>query len=354
MTLPSVTVVVLAWRDEPWLADCIGALEASTGLSRLEIVLVDNGATGDAVDALAGRDGLTVIRAGRNLGFAGGCNLGAARATGDVVAFVNSDAVVAPEALHHLAVTALEPGVGIATGSIRLGHDPDRLNSGGNEVHLLGIGWAGAFGEPAGDHTRRRTVASASGAGMAMARPTWERLGGFCERYFAYHEDAELSLRCWQQGLSVEFVPEAAIVHHYEFSRNPDKLFLLERNRGIFLLTLYEGRTLLLLAPFLVLFEAAILAASFRDGWAGRKVAGWVWLVRNRRWLRETRHRIQSVRTVGDADLSHLLSTRFRAGHAPLPRWLRPVETLGGMVLSGVRARIRGGRSSLSLALQKG
>ena len=353
MTGPSVTAVVLAYRDEPWLDDCLAALEASTGLSSLEIVLVDNGATGGAVERVAGRERVTVLRPGENLGFAGGCNLGAGQGRGDVIAFVNSDAVVAPDALHHLAVAALEPGVGIATGSIRLGHDPDRLNSGGNDVHLLGIGWAGAFGEPAADHQRRRTVASASGAGMAMARATWERIGGFCDRYFAYHEDADLSLRCWQQGLSVVFVPEAVVVHHYEFSRNPDKLYLLERNRGIFVLTLYETRTLLLLAPFLLLFEAAVLAAALRDGWAGRKAAGWLWLVRNRRWLRQTRGRLQSVRTVGDDVLAPLFATRIEAGHLPLPRWLRPADAGLGLALASVRRRL-GRRPRPSLAIQEG
>jgi len=354
MNGPSVTAVVLAWGEEPWLGQCIEALESSTGLSDLEIVLVDNGATGGAVERVAGRGRVTVLRPGRNLGFAGGCNLGAAHGRGEVIAFVNSDAVVASDALRHLATTALEPGVGIATGSIRLGHDPDRLNSGGNEVHLLGAGWAGAFGEPAADHRRRRPVTSASGAGMAMARDRWDRIGGFCERYFAYHEDADLSLRCWQQDLAVVFVPEATVVHHYEFSRNPDKLYLLERNRGIFLLTLFETRTLVLLAPFLLLFEAAVAAAALRDGWGGRKAAGWIWLVRNRRWLRERRRAVQAARTVGDGDLAHLFSTRLRPGHAPLPRWLRPVEAVAALVLGGVRARIGGRRRRPSLALQEG
>jgi GT2 family glycosyltransferase len=338
-----VTAVVLAYGDEPWLEACIDALLASTGLGRLEIVLVDNGCTDGSVDRVRGREGVALLDPPANLGFSGGCNLGAARATGEVIAFINSDAVVAPDALHHLAAAAMEPGVGIATGSIRLGHAPDRLNSGGNEIHLLGMGWAGAFGEPADEHRQRRMVASASGAGMAMARDRWEQLGGFCERYFAYHEDADLSLRCWQRGLSVVFVPEAVVVHHYEFSRNPDKLYLLERNRAVFLLTLYEGRTLLLLAPLLLLFEAAITVMAVSGGWGGRKVEGWVWLLRNRRWLARTRQQFQAARTVGDADLAHLFSIRLRPGHFALPRWLRPADAGLARSLGAVRVALQKG-----------
>ena len=83
-------------------------------------------------------------------------------------------------------------------------------------------------------------------------------LGGFCEPMFAYCEDTDLSLRCWQRGWRVVLVPDAVVLHRYEFSRNPQKLFLLERNRLLMVLTVYSGRLLaavgdlgldLLLAP---------------------------------------------------------------------------------------------------------
>ncbi len=155
-------------------------------------------------------------------------------------------------------------------------------------------------------------------------------------RYFAYHEDAELSVRCWQQGQAVVFTPDAVVVHHYEFSRNANKLYLLERNRLIFVLTLYQGRTLLLLSPLLVLFEAAVLAMAVTGGWGGRKAAGWAWLVRHRRWVRDHRRRLQSVRTVGDDELAPLFSTRLGSGHLPLPRWLRPADALLSAYLRAV------------------
>lgn len=328
---PSVSVVVLAYGDEPWLEACVDSVLASAGLRSIELILVDNGCTtAGALSRVEERPGVTVLRPDHNLGFAGGCNLAAAEAGGEVIAFVNSDAVVAPDALRHLAAVALEPGVGIASGSIRLAATPELLNSGGNEIHFLGVGWAGHLGEAAARHGRRRTVTGASGAGMAMARATWKRLDGFEERYFAYHEDAELSIRCWQQGLPVVFVPEAVVFHHYEFSRNPDKLYLLERNRLAFLATTFESGTLLALAPLLLLFEAAMLALATAEGWGAQKVDGWRWLLRNRHWLRERRCHLQSVRTVGDRELLGLFATRLGQSHLPLPRWVRPFDAALG------------------------
>lgn len=138
-----VSAVVLAYRAEPWLERCVGALLDSTGVD-VEVVMVDNGCTDGAVDRLGERKGVVVVAPGRNLGFAGGCNAGAARARGDVIAFVNGDALVAPDALSRLAEAARRPSVGVASASVRLADRPDRLNSGGNEIHFLGLSWSGA------------------------------------------------------------------------------------------------------------------------------------------------------------------------------------------------------------------
>jgi len=315
---PSVSAVVLAYLDEPWLERCVRDLLASAGV-RVEVVLVDNGCTTDAVDRLAALPGVVVVRPGENLGFAGGCDAGAAVASGEVLALVNGDAVVRPEALAALAAVALEPGVGIATASVRLAEDPSRLNTAGNPLHYLGLVWAGGFGCPATDYASRAEVALASGAACALRRSLWEELGGFAPEYFAYHEDAELSWRCRQRGLSVVYVPDAVVVHRYEFSRTARKQYLLERNRWIFLLTLAGGRTLALTAPALVAFEVAVTVLAAAQGWLPAKARGWAWLLRHAGWVRRRRRRLQAERTVPDRELARWVTGRFDPANLPLP-----------------------------------
>jgi GT2 family glycosyltransferase len=319
-TARAVSAVVLAYGSEPWLEDCVGALLASEGVDEFELVLVDNGCTDGAVDRLEGRPGVVILRPPGNLGFAGGCNAGAREAHGDVLVFVNGDAIVAVDAVSRLVAVASRRSVGIATGSIRLADAPDRLNSGGNEIHFLGAGWSGRFGEPAAAYPDEVEVTGASGAGMAVSRQVWQTLGGFDDTYFAYHEDAELSLRCWQQGLSVVYVPDAVVVHRYEFSRNPKKLYLLERNRLI-----------------LVVFELGLFLLALREGWARQKLAGWLWLVRNQHWVKERRGQLQSERTVPDREIAALLSNRLRSENMRLPRALHPADRLLAAYWSLVR-----------------
>lgn len=311
--LPRVSVVVLAYGPEPLLVECVESVLASRDVDA-DVVLVDNGCTTDAVHRLEGRAGVTVLRPGRNTGFAGGCDLGAEAASGDYLAFVNGDAVVEPGALAALVRALSEDRVGIASGSLRLYDRPDVMNSAGNPVHYLGLCWAGGLGEPASAHSRRAEIASATGAAMALRRSTWDALGGFYEPLFAYHEDAELSLRCWQRGWSVEYVPEAVVLHRYEFSRNPLKMYLLERNRLLTVLTLYEARTLLLIAAPMLALEVALLAVSLRQGWWRQKVRGWWWLLRNRELVRARRTEVQTERLRGDAELARLLTAGFEPG----------------------------------------
>ena len=269
-----------------------------------------------------------IERPGRNLGFAEGCNRGAADVEGELVAFVNSDAVVDSGALARLARVAERPEVGIASASLRLADDPALLNSAGNELHYLGFCWCGGLGQPAEEFPDERPVAAATGAAMMLRRETWRDLGGFSPEYFAYHEDTDLSLRSWLLGLAVVYVPDALVVHQYGSPRTPMKMYLLERNRLITLLTTFEMPTLLLLAP--VCSRSRRQSSGSPSERAGRaaRLAGWWWLLRHRRWLAARRHQIQAARRRRDADVAPRLASRLPTDVVAIPRPAQAVDRL--------------------------
>lgn len=299
-----VSAVVLAYGAEPMLDACVGALVKE---SVDEILVVDNEAATEAIDAVRALPGVRILEPGRNLGYAGGCNHAAVAASGDVLVFVNSDAIVQPGAVAALADRVSDPSVGLASGSIRLAEDPDRMNTAGNPVHYLMFSWVGGLGEPVSEHDRPTEVPSISGVAFAIRREVWDELGGFDEDYFAYCEDVYLSQRAWQAGYRVVYEPSAVVLHHYEFSRNPAKNYLLERNRLMNLLLLPEQRTRRLVALPAAAVELGVLIVSVRDGWASDKVAGWRWLMGHRRELRARRAAIQSARRVSDHELAGML-----------------------------------------------
>ncbi len=293
------SVIVLAHGPEPVLQECVRAalLQAD------EVLVVDNEAAAGPVAAVRELAGVRVVEPGRNLGYAGGCNYAADRAVGEVLVFINSDAVVQPGAVAALCRCARDPTVGLVCAGTRLADDPGRVNSAGNPVHYLMFSWVGGLGEPAARHAVQTEVASISGVAFAVRREVWRELAGFDASYFAYCEDVDLSIRAWQAGYRVVHEPAAVVHHYYDFARNPTKRYLLERNRLMNLVLLPERRTRRLLAPPALAVELGVLAVAVRDGWAAQKVAGWRWLVAHRHDLARRRRVVQAGRRVADRDL---------------------------------------------------
>jgi GT2 family glycosyltransferase len=296
--LPRVSAVVLAWKAEPLLRRSVEALLQSEKVD-VDVVLVDNGCTTDDVEVLSSLAGVTVVRPGRNLGFSGGCNAGAAVASGEFLALVNGDAVVEPGTIARLVEELARPDVGIAAGAIRLAEEPDLLNSNGNAVHALGLSWVGGYRERE-TRTAPTDTAGAMGTCLVLTKAHWDRLGGFDDHYFAYYEDAELSIRTWRMGLRVVNVPDAIVLHRYEFGRNAFKYYLVERNRLMFISTLWGTRALIVLAPPLIALELGMVLLAVKQGWLRDKARGWAWLWRHRGHLRARRRALRAERTVPD------------------------------------------------------
>ena len=228
------------------------------------------------------------------------------------MAFVNGDAVVTPDALGHLVAVAADPSVALASASLRLYDRPEVMNSAGNPVHYAGLSWAGgarrarrparrAARHRQRDRGRRRRTTRAVRCDGRLLRADVRLLRG---------RGAQSSLLAARAALP-RTCPDAAVLHRYEFGRNPSKMYLLERNRLLLLLTLYERRTLLMLTPALLGLELAMVAVALRQGWARQKAAGWWWLLRHTAEVRQRRRVVQAARTRGDAQVVGLLTGDF-------------------------------------------
>ena len=123
-------MIVLSYQPGEWLAPCLAsALDQELdrdlvpgGHDRgVEVLCIDNGSAEGVASALAAPTGARVLRSERNLGFAGGVNLGLRHARGRHIALLNDDAVAgagwlnaASAALEDPAVAAVGPKVRMA------------------------------------------------------------------------------------------------------------------------------------------------------------------------------------------------------------------------------------------------
>jgi GT2 family glycosyltransferase len=333
----TTSVIVVAHGDEPLLTSCLTALLADLPAGG-EVVVVDNGAT------LAEIPGIRVVTRGRNLGFGGGCRLGVEEARGDVLVFVNSDAVVRTGALAALVDALSDPATGLVCGCVVLSEDPGLVNSVGNPVHITGLSWAGGYLDPVEHHAEAADVTAVTGALFATRRDVWDLLGGMRDDFFLYYEDTDLSLRCWLAGLKVRYVPGALAEHAYEFSRNARKMHLLERNRLHSVLTTYPRHLLARALPVLVLTEPLLLVLAVRDGWGREKVASWWWLLCHGRQVRARR---RHVRREAPHALDGLLTTRLTIRQVEPPAGIHLLDRL---VTTYWRAVLPGGASLPSVS----
>lgn len=214
----SIGVVVVNWDTLGDTRQCINAVRASTH-QHYELFVVDNAFSDGSVAALRhAYPEATVIANGRNLGFAGGYNVGirAALEHGrDAVLLLNDDTVVAPGALRALAEAArAHPRAGFLGPKICTVEDPQVLLSAGG---YLRDGWKlihRGLGElDRGQFDTAAEVECLSGCALLVTREAIEEIGLLDEDFFAYYEDVDWCYRARQAGLSLLFVPQATVWH---------------------------------------------------------------------------------------------------------------------------------------------
>jgi len=330
-----VSVIIVVYNARPFLCRLFRALTRQT-YPNYELIVFDNASTDGSADLVsADTPHIRLIRSPTNLGYAAGNNVAVAHSRGEYVAILNPDTEPEPGWLAALVGTLdADSTIGLATSQIVLDTDHGTINTCGNDVHVAGFATCRGLGAPVGDYAEGADVAAISGAAFIIRREMWEQLGGFDERFFTYVEDTDLSWRAWLLGARCRYVPGSVVAHRYTLTLGPEKTYYLERNRLLMLLKCYEMRTLLLLAPALVLAECSAWVYALLRGPAHLRAkvgAAW-WIITHRADILHWRRQVQASRVMGDRVLlSHATSRlpitlvrpsrfmRFVAGCATIP-----------------------------------
>jgi len=303
-----VSIVVVNYNGADALERCLRALLNDPGEVETEILVVDNQSS-DGSPEIAKRlanenDSLRLLRSDTNLGYAGAVNLALPEARGDYVAVLNMDVVVGDRWLEPL-VAHLEsnPDTGAACPLIVLESDPGRINAAGQNIHPTALGfnrWLEKPRERAGSEPFR--VSGLHGAAFVVRRELLERIGGWDDSGFLYHEDVELSWLLRLAGKDIVCVPSSAVSHDYHLTMFPHKLFLLERNRWKMLLANLRGRTRLALSPVLVLSELMMWGYCLLRGpkFLRAKWRSYGWLRQNAEAIRHRRREVAPLRRASD------------------------------------------------------
>jgi GT2 family glycosyltransferase len=214
---PRVSILIVNFNGARWLSGCLDTLRKA-GVQDYEIVLVDNASTDESLALLQRFPEVKVLRSDKNLGFAGGNNLGLPACAGDYVLLLNNDTVVVPGFLQPLCdYLDKSPQVAVVQGKMILPRFDGCLDVCGSFLTPFGLPYHYGFYKPDGPtYCRNYPVFSAKGACLMFRRDIIPKVGGFLfdDDFFCYYEESDFCHRVWLSGNEVHFVDTPPIKHY--------------------------------------------------------------------------------------------------------------------------------------------
>ena len=223
---PGIDVVIVSYRCEALLRDCLRSLLDNPPPGPLTVHVVDN-ASGDGTAEMVKREfpevELTVNAT--NAGFSRANNPALAGGVAPYALVLNPDTRITPGALQRLVeVREARPEVGIAGPRLELEDGtldhasrrsfPTPMSALG---HFTGLGRregaSGRLADYRAPDVKSGPVDAVNGAFMLIRRTALERVGAFDTRYWMYMEDLDLCYRFAQAGWTTWFEPTATVVH---------------------------------------------------------------------------------------------------------------------------------------------
>jgi GT2 family glycosyltransferase len=216
----------------------------------LEVIVVDNASREDEASVISERyPQVKVIRSNKNLGFAGGNNLGIKAALGDYLFFVNNDTLFFRGAKYEVRGAGIDslikrlksnPNIGAVCPKIRFAWDDAPIQFAGYTplssitIRNRPIG----FGESdKGQYNEAHPTPYAHGAAMMVKKEVIEKAGLMPEDYFLYYEELDWSMMMRRAGYEIWYEPTFTIFHKESQAtgqNSPLRTFYITRNRLLF------------------------------------------------------------------------------------------------------------------------
>ena len=315
---------MINYNGEAYLRESLPAALREAELF-VEIILVDNGSTDGSLDLVERAfPTVRVIRLAENRGPCGARNAGIREAKTDLVLCLDNDVMLIEGCVERL-VEALDSCAGavLAAPSVLYAHAPDIVQYCGADNHFLGLMIPRGEDTPlAQARTEIFHTDSIITACFLVDRTRLIDPEPFDELYFIYLDDHDFGVRQRALGNTILAVPKAHVLHgegqaglsirklgKYSSAR----VYLLIRNRWLFILKHYELKSLALLLPIFFVYECAQLVIVIKKGWIREWARAVGWIVRQFPTLLAKRRVVQSTRKLPDRELFSNGPIPFRA-----------------------------------------
>ena len=217
----TVAVIIVNWKKYDITSSCIESILNSTN-SNLKIILVDNESDNKKVKNFKFRNEIKIIQNKKNEGFSKANNAGIDYALSnnyDYTLLINNDTIIEKNLIEVLLKTAQAKNLSVLQPLILNYNDKEIWNAGGDINYFFG-----------NFITRKKLVNSLNsshdftewftGCCCLFSTKIFKEIGKFDERFFAYYEDADMSLRLKKYNYKIGFTSKTFIYHHESLSSN--------------------------------------------------------------------------------------------------------------------------------------
>jgi len=198
-----VSIVIPSFNSELTIERNLLALQEQTYDSELEIILVDSSTDSTPHIVSEKFPSVHLVHLDEKTDPGTARNLGVARSRGDLVLFIDSDCIAAPDWVDTLVSLHSVSDYAAIGGAVSNGNPPDSL-----------IAWAGYFAEfrefiPT---QKRKEVSHIPTCNISYKAWVFDQIGGFDPEFYP-QEDLEFNFRLTQSGNKIFFCPEARVQH---------------------------------------------------------------------------------------------------------------------------------------------
>jgi len=195
----AISVAIPCYNGAAFVGSAIESILAQRR-SAGQIIVVDDGSTDDSVDVIGGYS-VTLVQHATNQGLAHARNSAIEAASGDILVFVDVDALADPTLLAVLAAGYSDDSIGGVGGQ--------GIES---NIRSLADRWRRAHATQ-GHGSRKKLVEFLPGLCMSYRLKLLRELGGFNTRFWTNGEDMDMGARVRKAGYDILYLPAAKVYH---------------------------------------------------------------------------------------------------------------------------------------------
>ncbi|HEX8607182.1 MAG TPA: glycosyltransferase family 2 protein [Pedobacter sp.] len=239
-----ISIITVNFNQPQATLDLLKSIYECYPKANLEVIVVDNGSKEDhEVEFKNTELHVLYIRSEKNLGFAGGNNLGIKSAKGEYIFLVNNDTEFSPGLLETLTGTLeSDHTIGIISPKINYFDNKQIIQYAGFTPMNYYTGRNECIGQFETDNGQYNNIVSETGfvhgAAMMIRRSALKAAGNMADNFFLYYEEMDWCEKIKRSGFKIWVNTNAVIFHKESLSvgkKSEVKEFFMNRNRILFI-----------------------------------------------------------------------------------------------------------------------